>query len=111
MSVKIIFDNGLTGYEFRKYMVTSDARQYFLSQISEAWEIETDNEDKEISRKLKIVDGEQQYIQSNKRSHRDEIQLMNGYVEREGYDCNANSFKELADIKRNATKVIKEQFK
>ena len=56
--------------------------------------------------KLKIKDGEQQYNEINKRSYRDEEQVMRGYIEREGYDCHANTLKELVEIKKNANEII-----
>jgi len=98
MAIKIKFNNGLQGDECRLYGLTTDARQYFLAQLTVAFEIEKDEEGKEISRQPKIIDGVQQYNEINKRSYPSLEFVLKGYIEREQYDCSAKTLEELGNV-------------
>jgi len=90
--LKIDFDNGLTGKEFRMYRFSSDPRQYYLSELKEIWEIETDKNGEEISRIRKTdKDGKPEFRESNKSSHKNIDHVKNAYTKREEYNNNVDT--------------------
>ena len=105
MAVKIDFNNEREGGELRRYRLRSDPRQYYLVSLIPDCIIDEDILTGDEIKIPKMENGEPVFKEStDKASFKTIRQVLNKYQEREGYDCNARTFEQLAETYEAAAK-------